>query len=413
LDVKVIGSGYDRASKAVWALNGDTALATTKVKTNSTRYVSSKQLIANITIAADASLDKYDVLVITSSGKKGIGIELFAVTPQLVDLGALPNGWPSFAYQANSAGIVVGYSYTGLNYSGTRHALRWHVVGGTVSLEDLTPLLGNTVESSAFGMNEAGDISGFFRTSGGKPHAFLLTSLGMTDLHPLCGGISDGKDASGAYDVNASGEAVGYRGVTTDGTGNSYRAFSWIAGCMTELPTLGGYSEGRAINDSGVVVGSSGGYPVRWTKNPSAPGGWDVVKLSAVSGGVATAINTRGDIVGYIGNPVSFTGPCAALLWPAAGGQIDLGTLGGAVSMALGIDDAGAVVGYGLKTSGVQRAFRWTAATGMVELGSFTNAKGSGSAALGISPVGILGFGDAGSNPRTTTETHAALWTGR
>src|SRR5688572_18608965 len=50
IDVQVLGSGFDTGSKVVWALNGDTAFATTHVKTNSTRYVSSKKLIANITI---------------------------------------------------------------------------------------------------------------------------------------------------------------------------------------------------------------------------------------------------------------------------------------------------------------------------------------------------------------------------
>ena len=341
LDVRVMGSGYDRGSRAVWALNGDTALATTKVKTNSTRYVSAKELVANITIAADASLDLYDVVAVTSSGKKGIGIELFTVTPQITDLGTLPNAWPSFAEQVSAAGVAVGYGYTGPNYSGVRHALRWTLGGGAVVLEDLTTRLGNNVETSAYGLNETGDITGFFRTVAGKPHAFLLTAAGMTDLHPLCGGVSDGKDASGAYDVNANDEVVGYRGVTTDGTGDTYRAFYWAAGCMTELPTLGGYSEARAINDNGVIVGGSGGWPVRWTKNPSTPGGWDITKISS-SGGRAAAINLAGAAVGY--GPSATPGQHAAVLWPATGGEIALGTFGGS-SEANGIGDDGTVVG--------------------------------------------------------------------
>jgi probable HAF family extracellular repeat protein len=409
LDVKVLGTGYDGGSRAVWALNGDTLQTTTKITTNSTRYVSSKELIANITIAGDASLDKYDVVAVTSSGKKGIGIELFTVTPQLIDLGTLPNAWPSFAYQANGSGIVVGYGYTGSNYSGRQHALRWRASVGSVTLEDLTPLLGNTVESSAYGLNENGDITGYFRTADGKPHAFLLTALGMSDLHLLCGGVSDGKDASGAWDVNATGEVVGFRGITTDGTGTSYRAFYWSSGCTTELPTLGGYSEARAINDQGVIAGFSRGLPVSWAKNASVPGGWEIRQLSSTAG-IATAINAAGDIVGRRG--AGFPSPADAVLWPAGGGEVVLGTLGGTHSEANGIDDASAVVGWSMKTSGVQRAFRWTAATGMVELNSFSNAKGSGSSAFSVGAGGITGFGDAGSTPRTTTETHAALWTG-
>lgn len=79
LDVRVLGSGFDNGSRATWALAGDTAIATTKVKTNSTRFVSSGELVANITIAADAPLALFDVVVITLAGKKGIGIEKFAV----------------------------------------------------------------------------------------------------------------------------------------------------------------------------------------------------------------------------------------------------------------------------------------------------------------------------------------------
>jgi len=79
IDVRVLGSGFDNGSKAVWALLGDTTFATTKVKTNSTRFVSSGELVANITIASDAPLAKFDIQVMTAGGKKGIGIELFTV----------------------------------------------------------------------------------------------------------------------------------------------------------------------------------------------------------------------------------------------------------------------------------------------------------------------------------------------
>ena len=79
LDVRVLGSGFDNGTRAVWGLAGDTTFATTRVTTNSTRFVSSGELIANITIAADAPVALFDVVVITLAGKKGIGIEKFAV----------------------------------------------------------------------------------------------------------------------------------------------------------------------------------------------------------------------------------------------------------------------------------------------------------------------------------------------
>ena len=79
IDVRVLGSGFDNGSKATWALAGDTANATTRITTNSTRFMKSGELVANITIAADAPLALFDIVVVTTGGKKGIGIEQFTV----------------------------------------------------------------------------------------------------------------------------------------------------------------------------------------------------------------------------------------------------------------------------------------------------------------------------------------------
>jgi hypothetical protein len=77
LDVHVFGSGFVRGATSVWSLNGDT----TKVHVNSTRYVSSGELVANITVPLGAPVASYDVVVALADGKKGIGAEMFAVTP--------------------------------------------------------------------------------------------------------------------------------------------------------------------------------------------------------------------------------------------------------------------------------------------------------------------------------------------
>ncbi|HET6360585.1 MAG TPA: hypothetical protein VFH11_00845 [Gemmatimonadota bacterium] len=77
LDVAVTGSGFDHGSRVDFGLDGVT---TEKVRTNSTTFVSPKKVVANITIAADAIPDRYDVIVTTSKGKRGIGIERFEVT---------------------------------------------------------------------------------------------------------------------------------------------------------------------------------------------------------------------------------------------------------------------------------------------------------------------------------------------
>jgi len=83
LDVRVQGSNYDRSSTVTLLLHGN---PTTKVRTNSTRFRNSGELIANITIDADADTAAYDVLVTASGGKKGIGVEKFTVTVGTVNV---------------------------------------------------------------------------------------------------------------------------------------------------------------------------------------------------------------------------------------------------------------------------------------------------------------------------------------
>ncbi len=77
LDVVVVGSNFDSGSRVDFAID---EVTTEKVRTNSTTFVTPKKLIANITIALDAIPDRYDVIVTTTKGKRGIGIERFEVT---------------------------------------------------------------------------------------------------------------------------------------------------------------------------------------------------------------------------------------------------------------------------------------------------------------------------------------------
>ena len=65
---------------ATWALAG--VSYPVQIKTNGTRYVNQKQLIANITIAAGATVGKWDVVVAAAGKKGGIGTEAFAVRPR-------------------------------------------------------------------------------------------------------------------------------------------------------------------------------------------------------------------------------------------------------------------------------------------------------------------------------------------
>src|SRR5438309_2308414 len=59
---------------------------------------------------------------------------------------------------------------------------------------------------------------------------------------------------------------------------------------------------------------------------------------------------------------------------------IDLGTLGGANSMAVAVNATGQVVGLSDNTTGALRGFSWTAAGGMVDLGTFGGSLSSATA---------------------------------
>jgi hypothetical protein len=76
LDVQINGSGFDQGSKANFERNG---ASDPRVHVNSTRFVKSTQLVANLTITLDAEVSPYDVAVLTATGKKGIGTEAFTV----------------------------------------------------------------------------------------------------------------------------------------------------------------------------------------------------------------------------------------------------------------------------------------------------------------------------------------------
>jgi probable HAF family extracellular repeat protein len=401
LSVTIAGSGFDQGSRAVWALNGDTTFATTKVKTNSTTYVSAKQLVARITIAADATVDLYDVLVVTQSGRKGIGIELFAISV-MADLGVLNDSLQSSASDANDGGTIVGSADVRSGGSSIRHAVKWTPAGTSWTITDLGPVL-SSGSSSALAVNANGDIVGTRQAGTGEGRAYVLTADGtVTDL-----GVPNALYYSDAYDINANGEVVGTTGLRN----SSSQPFYWSAATgLVLLPGLPGATvpEGGAasINDNGVVAGfttdGATGFAVRWER---VAGVWTATKLPSGEGIGPTAISNNGNIVGTGCAPN--VSPCVnrAYFWPAGGGRIDLGTLGGNRSEANGVNDAGHVVGLSITKTGVTRGFSWTASGGMKELAALGSGK-SVAWAQAISNAGmIVGASSSGFGP-----WHGIVW---
>jgi hypothetical protein len=78
LNVRVTGKGFKNGAKAKWFVTGTTDPG--GVTVNSTTFVSSTELSANITVADTAVIANFDIQVLNSDGRGGKGTELFAVT---------------------------------------------------------------------------------------------------------------------------------------------------------------------------------------------------------------------------------------------------------------------------------------------------------------------------------------------
>ncbi len=195
-----------------------------------------------------------------------------------------------------------------------------------------------------------------------------------------------GGATSAAFALNSTGQAVGWAATPSGYT----EALEFSAGSPQNLLTGTNWTAGRAtgINDAGQITGTvyenGVAHGVVWTNG-------NLVDLGANTS--AAAINSSGQ--------VAASGSQAFLY--AGGAQTGLGLLGGGTwTLAEGLNDAGAVVGYG-DAGGQIRGFVWTSSGGLVELAT---VGGQSSYGMAINDGGVV----AGTAANASGYLNAARW---
>jgi probable HAF family extracellular repeat protein len=214
------------------------------------------------------------------------------------------------------------------------------------SAVDLAP---SALTGAARAVNASGVIAGWIFSGGVKA---VVWSNGTTTAVP--------GTYSQAFALNEAGVVTG----TYLHSDNTIRAFTWAGGTVAVLPSLGGFtSEGNGINDQGDVVGDSfhansfDEIAVLW------PASGPLVELGTFGGPASSArdINNHRQIVGYA---LDNTLAPRAFLSDGGGPIVDLNSLlpdnsGWVLLSANAINDAGQIVGEGM-LNGEPRAFLLT-----------------------------------------------------
>jgi probable HAF family extracellular repeat protein len=239
---------------------------------------------------------------------------------------------------------------------------------------ELRGLGGGSVEALA--LNNQGNVVGFSQTRRGLDRAFLYSHGRMKTL---CSLLNGGAYATG---INDKGQIVGW---STNKKGTVSLAFLYNNGRVKAIGKLPPERVTHAapsfsINDRVQVIGFSS-----QARNAQVLAAGRLKDLGSLKGfgSVALGINDPGAIVGY-----SYITPYRDFLHPGTvhpflyqhGHMTDLGTLGGTSAAATAVDNAGDVVGWsGVSGDGAVDAFLDRNGT-MIDLGNLGGPSASATA---------------------------------
>ena len=372
---------------------------------------------------------------------------------EVIDLGTL-GGPTSLALGLNDGGEIVGSSLTA---DGQSHAFIWQdgvmrdlapdLVASEASRISNSGIIGGVASSHPFAYGQGehllvwkDGIRTMLGSAGGENNLQLVAldengdlvglksdehrtraAIWVNGQERLLGGLSDiffPPNVSTAFDMNPHQEIVGASATWEQAGDEIQHAFIWENGVMRDLGLLAdrpcetfpervcGGSAAYDINNNGVAVGvSSDGGPgrhgVRWSNGA----------IQDLGHGWAIALNDAGDVIGYrqdypirdyAGRIVEYGGDDATI-WRNDIPQ-SLGSLGGAATKVVALNEAGIVTGVSLTAGHRVRPFVWEPNRGMMalDMGSFT-----GRAAI---PMAINSRGDVIGYTATCTYYRTPAW---
>lgn len=225
-----------------------------------------------------------------------------------------------------------------------------------------------------------------------NPTAAATRSIGI---------VAPNGESTIAYDINAAGQVAA---VLEDEEGRQ-RGVLFEKGILTELGAGPGmYSDAKAINQDGEIVGSASQKDGSWRAFvfQRATGLRQLPTLGGPSS-YGMSINRFGHVAGFADTP---SRDWHAFLYTGGEQLVDLGTLGGKTSYAAGMNNVGQVVGTSTTHDNFPRAFIYDPAYGMRELGTLG---GRQSSATAINDAGVV----VGASETPNRRWHAFIHDGK
>lgn len=319
--------------------------------------------VASLAFSHLASAEAYKTTLLTALG------ETYSRANAINNLGQVVGSASSWPSSTGHAVLWNGTTVTDLGYGAATAINDRGQIAGLSGYHQATTWTGTTAlnlgtNSWAHGINNSGQVVGWWQAPSSTGHGALWNGTTLTDL-----GLLNGPDDaapirdSNAQDINNLGQIVGHSSTSIGSDGFDMHAAIWNGGIATDLGTIAGWraSYANSINDQGQVVGWSFGFVNGyWIEHATLWNGTTAIDLGTLGGKFSRAnqINEQGLIVGYADQTAgSSEHTRRATIWDG-GYAVDLNTYldpdlanaGWVLDEATGINDSGSIVGVALNT---------------------------------------------------------------